>query len=170
MKAQLQIQEMAFMLVAVIFFFILVGLFAFSIVYSNIIKTSTSLSEDKTLLSINSLAESPEFYCEEQKPNCIDSDKLISLIGKKDYNNFWEFTSLRIIKLNAFNKSPEKDMIKCTLTNYPNCDNFLIIDKRIKNEKLIESYVTLCRKEVENNGFYDKCEIAKVIAGLEIKS
>ena len=42
-RGQLKIQEMSFMLVAVILFFILVGLFVFSIIYSNIFKSATEI-------------------------------------------------------------------------------------------------------------------------------
>ena len=39
----------------------------------------------------------------------------------------------------------------------------------VKSERTIESFISLCRKESENNYAYDKCEIARFIAGTEIK-
>ena len=62
-KSQLKIQEMAFMLVAIILFFILVGLFAVSIVFKNIQESSQEIKEEKTLSVIENLAGTAEFSC-----------------------------------------------------------------------------------------------------------
>jgi hypothetical protein len=165
-KAQIKIQEMAFMLVAVFFFFILAGLFVFSVFYLNAIKEANKIKEFKTLSSITNLANSPEFNCVDLKSNCVDSDKLITLIDRKIYKNFWQFSSLKVVKESAFNKTEDK-MIKCNSENYPDCDVFLIYDNKIKNERLISSYVALCRAEYAE-GYYEKCEIAELIAGNEV--
>ncbi len=165
-KAQLKIQEMAFFIVAIVLFFVLVGLFVLSIIFSNLYKGATEVAEQRTLSSIINLADSPEFSCGE--PNCVDADKLISLMQNKKYNNFWPFSSLMLRRGQAFDKT-ENEMIKCTMENYPECDVFEVYDKNVKNERTIASYVALCRKEIENNFVYDKCEIAEFIAGTELK-
>jgi len=165
-KGQLRIQEMSFMIVAIVIFFVLVGLFAFSIIYSNLHKQATEITESRTLSAITNLADSPEFSC--GKPNCVDADKLMALIGKKNYENFWAFSSLSVVASSGFDKS-ETEMIKCTLSNYPNCDEFVVYNKNIANEKRISNFVALCRKEYENDYTYDKCEIAKLVAGSERK-
>ena len=116
-KAQLRIQEMVFMLVAVIFFFMLAGLFAFSIIYSNLQDRATNLLELKTISAISNLANTPEFSCVGSKTNCVDSDKIVALSENKDYRGFWPFTNLRIIKLSAFEKN-EEEMEECNLFNY----------------------------------------------------
>jgi hypothetical protein len=167
-KSQLQIQEMAFMLVAVIFFFVLVGLFVASIMYSNLHEQATEIAESRTLTSVTNIADSPEFNCVLSKSNCVDGDKLISLINKTSYKNFWAFSSLKLVKFNAFNKD-EKQMIQCTRANYPDCDLFMVYDRHVENERSIASYVALCRKEYENGYTYDKCELAKLVAGTELK-
>ena len=165
-KAQLRIQEMSFMIVAIIIFFILVGLFAFSIIYSNLHKQATDITESRTLSAITNLADSPEFSCGE--PNCVDADKLMGLIGKKNYEKFWDFSSLSVVTSSGFDKS-ETEMVKCSLLNYPNCDEFEVYDRGVDNEKQISNFVALCRKEYENDFTYDKCEIAKLVAGSERK-
>jgi len=165
-KAQLKIQEMAFFIVAIILFFVLVGLFVLSIVYSNLYKSATETAEQRTLSSITNLADSAEFSC--GKSNCVDADKLIALMQNKKYENFWPFSSLRVRRMQAFNKT-EEEMIKCTRANYPDCDMFVVYDKKVANERTISSYVALCRKESENNFVYDKCEIAEFIAGTKLK-
>lgn len=161
-KSQIKIQEMAFMLVAIILFFILVGLFAASIIYKNLHEQATQLEEEKTLSAISNLAGTAEFVCTGNRPNCIDEDKLMALIGKKSYESYWPFTSLRVVKFSGFNKE-EKNFIECNIQNYPNCDVFEIYDKKV-NEDVIHSFVALCRVEFEQNP-YEKCEIAQLWAG-----
>lgn len=165
-KSQLRIQEMAFMLVAVILFFVLVGLFAFSIFYYNLQKSARQIGEQRTLTSITNLADSPEFSCGKSKVNCVDFDKAMALMGNKNYENFWPFSSLEIVKLSAFNKN-EKDMKKCNLENYPDCERLVIYDKKSLEESTIASFIALCRNEFENNN-YQRCEIAKLVAGTDL--
>ena len=167
LRAQLKIQEMAFFLVAIVLFFILVGLFAFSVIFSNLSKGATSAAEERTLSSITNLADSPEFSCGE--PNCVDADKIVALMQNKKYEKFWPFSSLSVHRQSTFTKN-ETDWIKCTLANYPNCDVFEIYDKNVKNERSISNYVALCRVELENEYNYKKCEIAKLVAGTELKT
>jgi len=104
-RSQLKIQEMAFMLVAVVFFFILVGLFAFSIFYVDLYKEANKISEDRTLSALTNLADTPELSCSTSKSNCIDADKLISLVRNQDYARFWPFSSLQVVKQSAFKKT-----------------------------------------------------------------
>ena len=165
-KSQLKIQEMAFFLVAIILFFVLVSLFVLSIVFSNLSQSATEIAEQRTLSSITNLAASPEFSCGE--PNCVDADKLIALMQNRKYENFWPFSSLSVRRQHAFSKT-EGEMIKCSISNYPNCDIFEVYDRNVENERTIASYVALCKKEVENNFVYNKCEIAEFIAGTELK-
>jgi hypothetical protein len=169
MKAQLKIQEMAFMLVAVLLFFILVGLFAMSIFYSKFVEEVNEVALSKTASSIQYIADSPEFACPGTNPNCVDADKIIALSTKKDYEKFWEFSSLEVIRMSAFNKS-EYQMTDCNLENYPNCDRFVIYDKKLSNQRKISSFVALCRLESENKYAYKKCEVAKLLAGTGLKT
>ena len=171
-KAQLKIQEMAFMLVGVMLFFALAGMFAMVIVYSGMYKSANEASERKTITLITSLADSPEFSCVSSKSNCVDGDKAISLINKTVYADFWEFSSLRIvIRHSAFNRSIS-EMIPCSMANYPECDVITVYDKKADNEISQSSFVAFCRKAYEDMGnlggyTYDKCEIGMIIAGSE---
>lgn len=167
-KSQLKIQEMAFMIVAVILFFILVGLFAVSILYKNLSESATQINEEKTLSAIQYLAGSAEFSCTGSRANCIDEDKLLVMLNRKAYTDFWSFSSLKVIKQSGFDKS-EASMKKCNIQNYPDCDLFVVVDNKVKNERTTSSFVALCRAGYENNYNYDKCEIAKLVAGSELK-
>jgi hypothetical protein len=167
-KAMLNIQEMAFMLVALIFFFILVSLFAFSLLYSGIEKDANLAREKSSITLLRTISESPELKCIGSKPNCVDPDKALIISKKPGYSNYWGFSSLKIMKYSSFNKS-ENQIIECNLNNYPNCDFININDKKIKNEKQISTFISLCYNEYDN-GYYEKCEVAKIIAGVEIKN
>jgi len=153
------------MLVAVLFFFILVGLFIFSIFYSGLYEQATEEAEKETLSSLTYLSSTPEFSCI-NKPNCVDSDKLVSLIDNKNYDKFWSFSSLSVIKSRGFDKS-ESELIDCDEENYPECDRFIVFDKKVVNEKQISTFVALCRAESELGRPYEKCELAEIIAGTE---
>lgn len=166
-RSQLRIQEMSFMLLAVFLFFILVGLFTLSIVYSNLQEGAKRIAEERTLSSLTSLSDSPEFSCTESKSNCVDSDKLISLVNKSSYQNFWPFSSLKVLRFSGFGKS-ENELIECNFANYPDCDLVVVYDKKVLNERAISSFVALCRKKFENGYTYDKCETAKLIAGTKL--
>ncbi len=173
-KSQLKIQEMAFMLVAVVLFFGLVMLFVLTIVYKNMYSQTNLINQQKSLTSLINLADSPEFRCVITKSNCIDGDKVISLMNRTVYSNFWSFSSLSVLKISGFNKN-ESMLVKCNWANYPNCDLIVIYDKKVKNERSMSSYVAFCRKEYEKldtyTGYtYDKCEVAKLIAGTELKN
>ncbi len=164
-KSQLRIQEMAFMLVAVVLFFVLVGLFALMIFQNSLYEEVTEVAEKRTLSAVTNLADSPEFSCVDISSNCMDGDKLMALIGKKNYEDFWHFSSLSVLRFRAFNKS-ESDMITCTLANYPECDKFMVYDKNVRDERTISSFAALCITEYEQE-HYKKCEIAKILAGTE---
>jgi len=169
-KAQIKIQEMSFVLIAVALFFILVGLFIVSIVQSNLYRKASDFAQEKAIASVKNFAYSPEFNYNEQ--NCIDADKLIGFVKKEsqdhNYEKFWDFTSIKVIKESGFNKS-EGEMIECNAGNYPDCDIFILYDKTPLNEVSVSSYIALCKKEKENSYIYEKCGLAKFVIGSERK-
>lgn len=171
-KAQLKIQQMAFMLIAITLFFVLVGLFVLKIKISNLSNSVNVLEEKNALLLVTKLANSPEFSCGEAfrnpKTNCIDSDKVMMLKNKETkYQGFWNTENIEIRKIYPIF---EKD-VECNIANYPNCNIIKIHEGVISIEH--SNFVSLCRKEFseEGNRVEDKCELAKLIVGYkEVKS
>ncbi len=160
-KAQLKIQEMAFMLMAVLIFFVLAGLFFVVIQSGQLNREATNLNQQKAMSVIANIANSPELNC--GKPLCIDSDKLLVLQGLESYESLWQLSSLSVLKMST------GEIIPCTLQNYPNCNFFEVYDKDI-NENPVSTFVSLCRKERTQQGFeYNQCEMAEIIGGFEIK-
>lgn len=174
-KAQLRIQEMAFMLVGVFLFFSLVGLIGVGVIYTGLYNEANELAQQKTFGAMVALADSPEFSCVSSKSNCIDGDKAISLKNRTSYSKFWPFSSLRIIiRHSAFNLSLEK-MVECTFANYPNCDVITVYDRKVNGEIVSSNFVAFCRKEYQDFGnlqgrSYDKCEVGMIVAGSEYKN
>ena len=160
-RSQLKIQQMAFMLMAVTLFFILVGMFVLTIYLSDLKNSASALEEKNAMLLVTKLANSPEFSCGEafksKKTNCIDADKVMMLkenINK--YSNFWDVENIEIRKIYPVTNDKE-----CTLENYPDCNIIKIREGTISAE--FSNFVSLCRKESLNGETYDKCEIAKLM-------
>ena len=166
-KGQLKIQQMAFMLMAVTLFFILVGLFVLVIRFSGLRKSAEILEEENAVLLISKIANSPEFSCEESfgsgKTNCIDSDKVMVLkehIGK--YFGFWGVSNIEIRKI-----YPKMSETECNLGNYPNCNLIKITSSELEGVG-IANFVSLCRKESFEGEVFDKCELGKIIISYKI--
>ena len=164
--AQMKIQQMAFMLIAVMIFFALVGLLILTIGFSGLKEKATNLQEENAMLLVSKLANSPEFSCGqafESKENCIDLDKTFVLKKNIDkYKNFWGVSGIEIIKI-----YPENQNLVCTNANYPDCDTLELIPKATGISA--ENFVSLCRKEYnsETSIIYDKCELGKILVKYE---
>jgi hypothetical protein len=170
-KAQLKIQQMAFMLIAVTLFFVLIGLFITGIVFSGLKKSSEVLEEENAMLLVSELSNSPEFSCGEAfrygKTNCVDSDKIMILRNMNEYADFWDVAAIEIRKIYpAYERETE-----CSEENYPDCNVMEIYSKSVKKGAYNSNFVSLCRKEknAETGEIYDKCELAKLLVSYEQK-
>lgn len=160
-QAQMKIQQMSFLLLAVFIFFALVGMFILSIRMSGMKESATKLQEENAMLLVSKVANSPEFSCglaygRSEKTDCIDADKVMMLkqnINK--YSDFWGVESIEIMKI-----YPSARNIECTPVNYPNCN---VIRLGSSSGYGVSNFVALCRKEVYRNKIQDRCELAKII-------
>jgi len=163
-KAQMKIQQTAFMLIALTLFFILVALFFIGFKISGLKEDVEALEEKQAKLLVSKIAASPEFTCGEsygiRNENCVDADKVLMLIQEKEkYKKFWGVDDIKIRKI--YPKLPED--VVCTMANYPNCNLINILEEEVVGT-YVSNFITLCRKEVEGNKFYDKCELAILMA------
>ena len=161
-KAQLKIQQMVFMLLAITLFFILVGLFVLGIKLSGLRDLTETEQERNALLLVTKLANSPEFSCGEAfgtgKVSCVDADKVMILRENiKQYHDFWDVENIEIRKI-----YPESEEDKeCDFESYPDCNIIKIREGEISAEQT--NFVILCRK-MNNEGFLsNKCELAKMM-------
>lgn len=167
----MKIQQMAFMLMAVVLFFALVGMFVIVIKFSGLKESAAVLEERNALLLATKLANSPEFSCGEafgsERVSCVDADKVMILkenIEKYSDSDFWGVSNIEIRKI--YPKIDEE--IICNIGNYPDCN----LIQLISGEKVgtgISNFVSLCRKASFDGTFYDKCELAKIIVSYEEK-
>ena len=158
----MKIQQMAFMLIAVTLFFVLVGLFFLRISFSEL-RTSAELIEEKNaLLLVSKLANSPEFSCENAfggiKMNCVDSDKAMALKNNINrYSGFWGLSGIELRKI-----YPSGELVECGSSNYPDC-NYIRILSASNSGVGISNFVALCRIEEVENSIQERCELAKII-------
>jgi hypothetical protein len=158
-RSQIKIQEMIFMVLALVVFFIIIALFYITISLSDIKSVVVKLERTNAITLAARLADSPELSCGKSK--CIDTDKLIALINHPRYKDFWDIDGLRIERAFPF----DSEIIKCSMGNYPNCNVFMI--KESKNTIEDSTFVSLCRKEFKNGYIYDECELGKIIVSTK---
>lgn len=165
-KAQVKMQQTAFMLIALTLLFVLVGMFILSISLSNLKESKEKLNEENAMLLALSLSNYPELSCGNSfggdRSYCIDADKFMALkkVAEKDYEKFWKISGIEIRKI--YNEST----VVCTESNYPNCGILRMFSSSSEGSDKT-SFITLCRKERHVSSFYNKCEIAKLIVRFE---
>ena len=151
-KAQLKIQQMVFMLLAVTLFVILAGLFYLSIKVVNLEEDVNELNRDKAVALVNKIASNPEFVFE-NVPNAIDADKLMVLKDSRAYRDFFGVDGIIVQKI-----YPIEESVECSVENYPNCNLIKIFTK--KEVSNTQSFVSWCRKNSISGISYDDCSLA----------
>jgi hypothetical protein len=164
-KAQVKIQQTAFMLMAITLLFVLVGLFFLSTRFSGLKKTTESLAQKNAILLASKLADSPEFSCGEsygtEKSNCVDLDKVLALSKNLvDYEDFWGVSNIEIRLMVS------EDEKLCSQENYPDCNVFRLISDEIKGADA-SNFVSVCRKAKLAEKSYNKCEVGRLIISYE---
>jgi len=158
-KGQLQIQQMAFVLVALVIFFAMVALVYFSMRTSDLKNEALALREKEAAELAFAFSSSSEFsWAAAGCSQCVDFDKVLMLKEKKDYKNFWNLAYLSVEKI-----YPAGELIECTRANYPNCTTITIINKTGFYGSPKGAFVSICRQESARES-YVKCEIGKIYA------
>lgn len=160
-KAQLKIQQTAFMLVFLTIFFGMVGIIFINVWVWNMKKVANALEENKAVIMSQFLHESSEFSC---GSFCVDTDKILFL-NSTLYKNLWDINYIKIRKV-----YPEENIDKiCNKANYPDCG---IFEYNFKSQEGLSagSFVALCRYERTPHGFVTKkCELGKFLVGYAKK-
>jgi len=162
-EAQMKIQQMSFMIIAVFIFFIFVGLFFVNWQFRDVKKDAATLSREEAISSLKVISNMPEFNCKSSESLCLDEDKLNIMSGNlgDDYTPFWPVASIRVYKIYpAFTET-----VKCPALN---CNYFEIFNNQQSNTQEFSTYVSIC-KEIKSEGYvFDKCEIGKLVVGMKI--
>ncbi len=159
-KGQVKIQQMAFVLVAVIFFFAIVLLLWISLQGSSIRSGVEDLREQDTLELVRSISATPEFaWTVTDCAGCIDFDKVLALSNREAYEGF--FRGISYLEIRRVH--PTYDQATCAPGTYPECDALILIDTG--GDVITHStFVSLCRYDSELNG--PRCDLGKIIAGF----
>ena len=156
-KAQLKIQQMAFMLIAVSIFFILVALFYVVMKVASLEATYQEMQREKAENLVTKIAGFPELSFRGMS-RAIDRDKLIILQERKHYDGFWGKGINGIIVLKIH---PKSELVECVPRNYEDCSIIkLFTDKSVAD---ISSYVSLCRNTMGSYGSDYECDIALIM-------
>lgn len=158
-RSQFKIQQMAFMLLAVTLFFILIALFWFAIQSRNLEKQYTQTEQDKAVIMAGFLSGLSEFSCSREEGSyCISTDKLVVLENKTVYEDFFPVSFIRIRRI-----SDEQGEKVCNKVNYPNCDVFEVYGESEGRGE--GSFVALCRYE-QIEGYAQRiCELGRITVG-----
>lgn len=153
-KAQMKIQQMAFMLVAVAVFFALVALIYLSVSLSGLKNTAVHLQDQEAKETVQKIAGVPEltFTSGGSCSSCIDLNKALA-INPKIAEELWNFDYLEIKRIYSKDTLDERD---CTPINFnadpTKCDKITLINKIGRPRADQTAFVTLVYRD--NNGRY----------------
>jgi hypothetical protein len=162
-KGQMRIQQMAFVLVALMIFFAMAAVFYFAVRFSMLEESSENLREQEAIETVRKMSGSPEFAWTSggSCAACVDFDKVLALKNRTSYQGFWRNVAL----LRVERIYPDfGGGVECTLQNYPNCDKITIIDEKT-NLRGHKAFVSLCRYEAV--GGYNRCDLGKIVIAFE---
>lgn len=149
-KAQMKIQEMAFVLVAVIFLGALLLLFFARFQTGQMEKISTELRTLRTVTMLRVIASMPELSCR-QEALCIDADKLNafnrSASLQSRYSAFWRGSNIARITIEEV--YPKSTAVK----------NYTVYRKTTQeNTVTYSTFIPLCSESKQESS----CKIAKI--------
>jgi hypothetical protein len=149
-KAQMKIQQMAFMLVTLMVFFSLVALIYFSISLSGLKKDVASLQDDEAKELARKMAGTPElgFTATSDCSSCIDYDKAKEIANEfknpdlhDKYQNLWNIDYLEI---------------ECVSSQGSGCSSLIVIGDDDTDKSTKTTFITLARWDGSINNYrYD---------------
>jgi hypothetical protein len=128
-KAQLKVQQMAFVLVAIVIFFSLVALIYFTISLTSLQKDAQVLREQEAKKLVRKMSSSPELILTSQGDcsSCIDFDKAFMLSKSRPQFPNYAKNLLNLDYLVIERIYPEPTIELCTFEN-KNCRELVIIN------------------------------------------
>ncbi len=161
-KAQMKIQQTAFLMVAITVLFVLVGMFFMITQLSGLKEKASEIREEKAIQMVSKLANSPEFSCGgaygNERVNCIDWSKIMYL--KNNSESFKEFYQVSGIVIEKLFPRDSEEIIECTRENYPDCNQITIFESETGRPAI--NFVSLCRKASSNSKNKDICVLARM--------
>ncbi|RMD67211.1 hypothetical protein D6817_02285 [Candidatus Pacearchaeota archaeon] len=153
-RAQIKIQQMAFVLVFTMIFFGIVAVIYTSVSLSNLREQVAELRERQALERARQLTGVPEFaFTPISCSSCIDFDKALALKQVRTYQDFW---NIKFLRLEVVYPTPIDKDKECSLSVLPpNCGYVDIIPSPSGNIKTKTAFVDLVFWD-KNKGAYVK--------------
>ncbi|UZE93871.1 MAG: hypothetical protein IB618_03865 [Candidatus Pacearchaeota archaeon] len=153
-KGQIKIQEMAFVLVAVVFLFALLFLFFARFQTAQLQKMASEIRELRTVTMLRVVASLPELRCSSSfgtatETACIDKDKLKAFDEnsylRDNYKNIWQEASISKVIVEEIYGGGQKYTVYSKLTQ--------------ESTITYSTYIPLCE---ETDARESKCVVAKI--------
>ncbi len=164
-RAQFKIQQMAFMIVFVVIFFVLVGLFILQISMGDLRFSAQNLEREQVMSALVSWSELPELSCSDKSSNCVDEDKLY-IMGSPNFNtiysSFWPVASINIYKVDV--DSGVNSLIDCPREE---CNRYPVFNSGQWGVVEHASYVAICRETRREDDVFSECELGKISIGIK---
>ncbi len=155
----MKIQEMAFVLLAIIIFFAMVSLVYLSIRLSSLREDVGTQREQAARELVRKLSDIPEFSWSDCS-GCVDADKILTLKDMRSYEQFWDVDYLMVEKI-----YPNSTKRECNRANYPDCTTITVIKGSEEIGTPTSAFVALCR--YDSNLDYTKCELGRIYASAK---
>lgn len=143
MRGQIKIQEMAFVLVALMVFFGIIAVLYLSVQGSLLSQKAREQSDERAIHAVRVLAATPEFTWSEC-PECVDLDKVFVIKKQLSRNaslrGLWDYDYLVLEQL-----YPAQAGGECTPASYPACNRTTVLAPSGAYGVASSSFVTLCR-------------------------
>ena len=161
-RGQLQIQQLAFLIVAIFLFFIIVGLFFLNVSMGSIKGSAQDLKTEKAISFLSTIPSMTEFNA--NCANCVDKDKLKAFIYfSKEYKQFFPLDSLRALKIYP---KPENFSISDELL-CPSSECIILFNSTKPEIVEYSIFVPVCETSKRTGIVITDCEIWKLIGGVE---
>lgn len=151
-KGQYKIQQMAFMIVAVFIFFVLVGLFFFRWQFSDLQDDFDLLEREQAISSLEVISDMSEFNCGARESLCLDEDK-IKVMSSAEFSSYKEVLGVDSLKVYSV---------------YPEKEEFVVFDSS-RDLKEYSTFVSVCKKKSSEGFVYDDCVLGKLVVGVEVR-
>ena len=153
---------MAFMLIAVFLFFVLVGLFFLRVQFKDIDSSYSELQRESALASLSLISNMPELSYSSSEEFTLDQDKLMIMSSNfsKDYESFWPVASVEVHKV--FPRFENE--VKCPAVN---CNYYEIYNSGQENIQRYSTFISICQRTKEGNAYYNRCQIGKLSVGVK---
>jgi len=163
-SGQMKIMQMSFMIIGVFFFFVLVGLFVLGIAFGDVRSGAEELARAQAISSIGVIAGMSELNYDADDTMSVDEDKLKIMSGgfSNNYEDFWPVASIEVYKV--YNVS--REIVECPSVG---CNYYSVYSSGQRNIEKVSSYVSICKRVKEFGSVHNKCEVGKILVGVEIR-